>query len=378
MNGLIASYTVLKVLPVLKGKINVPLYILRKYFKILMLLLLTIGLAFFMPVVSSGPFWYDVVDKELSNCRSNWWFGLLFISNWISMQKICLSTVSWFISTDLQLHSSSIIPLYILYKSRNIGVSFVICIIIASNMAIAGTTFKYDLLPFIQMSCGDNQKIQDTIDYVHLRPYTHAGPYYVGVLLGVVILDYNTIKLSLTHNMMGWICSILLAVTALYGGHNWNVGNPEGPLVTALFAAMHRTTFALAVAWVAFVCITENGGPVNMLLSSSMLAPAGKLTYMIFMLHSLIFWVRKASVRERIFVSHYNLIYEYIGNIAFTVLLSIPCHLLLEAPITKLDSLLFTEKKKENQNETKQENVLVNVLSHSHPQVEAKCDRIFF
>ncbi|GBM82963.1 Nose resistant to fluoxetine protein 6 [Araneus ventricosus] len=307
MNGLVASYTVLQVLIALKGRINIPLYILRKYFKILMLLLLTIGLAFFMPVVSSGPFWYDVVDQELRNCRENWWFGLLFISNWISMKKICISPMSWFISTDLQLHSFSVIPLYILYKSRKVGVLFVLFTVIASNIAIGWTTFMYDLLPFIQMSCGDKQKIQDTIDNVHLRPYTHAGPYYVGVLLGVVILDYRNIKLSASQNVMGWICSILLALTALYGGHNWNVGNPEGPLVTALFAAMHRTTFALSVAWVAFVCITNNGGPVNMLLSSPMLAPAGKLTYMIFMLHSLIFWVRAASVRERLYVSHYNL-----------------------------------------------------------------------
>ncbi|GFV65595.1 nose resistant to fluoxetine protein 6 [Trichonephila clavipes] len=69
-----------------------------------MLLLLTIGLGFFMPVVSSGPFWYDVVDQELENCRQNWWISILFLSNWISMKKICISTASWFISTDIQLH----------------------------------------------------------------------------------------------------------------------------------------------------------------------------------------------------------------------------------------------------------------------------------
>ncbi|CAL1297341.1 unnamed protein product [Larinioides sclopetarius] len=373
MNGLVASYTVLKVLPALKGRINVPLYILRKYFKILLLLLLTIGLAFFMPVVSSGPFWYDVVDPELRNCRDNWWFSFLFISNWISMKKICISPVSWFISTDLQLHSFSIIPLYVLYKSRKIGVLFTICLVIASNMAIGGTTFMYDLLPFIQMSCGDKQKIQETIDYVHLRPYTHAGPYFIGVLLGVIVLDYKNIKLSVRQNVTGWIFSIFLALTALYGGHNWNVGNPEGPLVTALFAAMHRATFGLSVAWVALACITGNGGPVNMMLSSPMLAPAGKLTYMIFMLHSLTFWVRAASVRERLYVSHYNLMYEYIGSIAFTVLLSLPCHLLLEAPVSKLDSLLFNEKIKENETkEEKKENLQVNLFTQNYPQIDAQ------
>ncbi|GFT48975.1 nose resistant to fluoxetine protein 6 [Nephila pilipes] len=374
VNGLFASYAALKILPVLKRKAFVPLYVLRRYFRILMLLLLTIGLAFFMPIVSSGPFWYDVVDQELKNCRQNWLISVLFLSNWISMKHICISVASWFISTDIQLHIMSIIPLYILHKSKKFGVFFILCLILTCNMAIAIVTFQRNLLPFIQMSCGDKQKIQDTIDYVHLRPYCHAGPFFVGVILGAVVLNFGDTKLTMMQNILGWAGSILLALTALYGGHSWNIGNPHGPLLTAIFAAMHRTTFAMSVAWVAFVCITSNGGPVNKLLSSPMLAPAGKLTFMIFMLHSLIFWIRKASVRERLYVSHYNLIYGYIGNIVCTVLLSIPCYLLLEAPIANLDSLLFSEKKKEDENPTDQEkkehppsNIVIHNYTHNAP-----------
>ncbi|GIY12985.1 nose resistant to fluoxetine protein 6 [Caerostris darwini] len=541
--GLIAGYTVLQVLPALNGKMNFILYVLRRYFKVLILLLLVIGLAFFMPIASSGPFWYDVVDPELKNCRNNWWFSVLFISNWISMKDIlkptannvnlklkptinninlqmkptinnvnlklkpttnnvnlklkpttnnvnfkleptsnnvnlklkpttnnvnfklkptsnnvnlklkpttnnvnlklkptsnnvnfklepttnnvnlklkpttnnvnfklepttnnvnlklkpttnnvnfklkpttnnvnlklkptsnnCISPVSWYISTDLQLHAISVIPLYVLYKSRKLGVIFVICIIIACSSAIAAATYLNDLLPFVQMNYGDKQKIQNTIDYVHLRPFTHAGPYYIGLLLGVIVLDFKDIRLSVAQNILGWTGSIMLALTALYGGHSWNTGHPESPEVTALFASVHRTTFALGVAWIVFVCITKNGGPVNSLLSSPMLAPAGKLTFIIFMVHSLIFWVRKASVRERMFVSHYNLMYGYIGNIVFTVMICIPCHLLLEAPVTKLDLLLFTAKKNEEENETKpikNGSSPENIVIHSCPQ----------
>ncbi|GFQ79891.1 nose resistant to fluoxetine protein 6 [Trichonephila clavata] len=368
INGLFASYAALKIVPVFKRKLFVPLYTIRRYLRILMLLLLTVGLGFFMPVVSSGPFWYDVVDQELENCRQNWWISVLFLSNWISMKKICISTASWFISTDIQLHVISIIPIFILYKSRKFGVFFIVCLIFACNMAIAVVTFQRNLLPFVQMSCADKQKIQDTIDYVHLRPYTHAGPFFVGVILGVIILHIKSIKLTKMQNVLGWTGSILLALTALYGAHDWNIGNPHGPLLTSVFASMHRTTFAMSVAWVVFVCVTRNGGPVDMLLSSTMLAPAGKLTFMIFMLHSLIFWVRKATVRERLYVSHYNLLYDYIGNIVFTIMISIPCYLLVEAPIVNLDSLLFSEKKKEDpENQEKKEHLPGNIVIHNYP-----------
>ncbi|GFV65592.1 nose resistant to fluoxetine protein 6 [Trichonephila clavipes] len=255
-------------------------------------------------------------------------------------------------------------------RSKKFGVFFIVCLIFACNMAIAIVTFQRNLLPFIQMSCPDKQKIQDTIDYVHLRPYAHAGPFFVGVILGVIVLHIKSIKLTKTQNVLGWSGSILLALTALYGAHDWNIGNPHGPLLTSVFASMHRTTFAMSVAWVAFVCITRNGGPVDMLLSSTMLAPAGKLTFMIFMLHSLIFWVRKATVRERLYVSHYNLLYDYIGNIVFTVMISIPCYLLVEAPVTNLDSLLFSERKKEEESPTtqeKKEHLPGNIVIHNYP-----------
>ncbi|GIY48495.1 nose resistant to fluoxetine protein 6 [Caerostris extrusa] len=315
-----------------------------------------------MPIASSGPFWYDVVDPELKNCRNNWWFSVLFISNWISMKDICISPVSWYISTDLQLHAISVIPLYVLYRSRKVGVFF-------------------------------HELWRQTEDSRHDRLRALATFYSCGTLLHrasfrVIVLDFKDIRLSVKtplhinyfHKILFFRLktfsvgpgSVLLALTALYGGHSWNTGHPEGPEVTALFASVHRTTFALGVAWVVFVCITKNGGPVNSLLSSSMLAPAGKLTFIIFMVHSLIFWVRKASVRERMFVSHYNLMYGYIGNIVFTVMICIPCHLLLEAPMTKLDLLLFTAKKKEEEeNETKpikNGSSPENIVIHSCPQ----------
>ncbi|GFT25670.1 nose resistant to fluoxetine protein 6 [Nephila pilipes] len=87
-SGLLTSYTVLKIMDKTKGKINVPIYIFRRYIRLTPPLLLTIGLLFFLPLISSGPFWYERVDPEIKACTEYWWMSVLYISNWADMKNI--------------------------------------------------------------------------------------------------------------------------------------------------------------------------------------------------------------------------------------------------------------------------------------------------
>ncbi|GIY66221.1 nose resistant to fluoxetine protein 6, partial [Caerostris darwini] len=151
-------------------------------------------------------------------------------------------------------------------------------------------------------------KIQDTVDIVHMKTFTHAGPYFVGIILGFLMIKYKDIRMPWFVNSCGWFASTLLCLTSVYGAHRWNIGDPHGPLLTAIFAAVHRTTFAMGVGWITFACVTGHGGAVNKFLSWSLLAPVSRLTFMIYLLHSLVIWVRMGSLRERLYFSHYNMV----------------------------------------------------------------------
>ncbi|GBO46458.1 hypothetical protein AVEN_65679-1, partial [Araneus ventricosus] len=39
------------------------------------------------------------------------------------------------------------------------------------------------------------RQIQETVDYVHMKTFTHAGPYYVGIVLGYLIIKYKDVKI---------------------------------------------------------------------------------------------------------------------------------------------------------------------------------------
>ncbi|XP_054707054.1 nose resistant to fluoxetine protein 6-like [Uloborus diversus] len=341
LSGLLTSYAALKIMAKMKGRINVPLYILRRYIRTTPSLLLLMGLAFFMPLVSSGPFWYERVEPELQSCRSNWWTSVLYISNWMGFQNICIHP-TWFLSADFQLHVFSVIFLFIFHRSQSIGLFLIVVVIFLCNGAVGFLTYTKDLPPIIPVSTGNDLMIQETIDSIHLMTFTHAGPYFVGFLSGVLILRCKDIRMNKMTLIFGWSVSITLALTSLYGAHRWNIGEPHGPFLSSVFAALHRTTFTIGVAWVTFACVTGYGGIVNRILSSSIFAPFGRLTFMAYLLHSLVIWVRMGSRRERIFYSHYNAVYEFVGNIVFTLILTIPFYLILEAPLSNLDRLLLS------------------------------------
>lgn len=345
LSGLLTCYAVLKVMQKTEGKLNVPAYIFRRYIRLTPPLLLTMGLIFFLPVFSSGPFWYERVDPELKACTTHWWANIIYISNWLGLENICVHP-TWYLSADFQLHIVSIAVFYALYRSPKIGLTFIAVIILVCSIVVGVLMLQWDLPPTIQISSGNVPKIQETIDIVHIRTFTHAGPYYIGIIIGYLMIKCKDIKISKLQNICGWIVSIILGLTAVFGAHRWNSGDPHGSILTCLFGALHRATFTVSVAWVAFACVTGHGGIVNKFLSSSLFAPFSRLTFLIYLLHSLVLWTRKGTIRDRSYSSHYNVIYEYFSNVIITVLLTVPFYLLLEAPLSNLERLLLTRKPK--------------------------------
>ncbi|KAG8186314.1 hypothetical protein JTE90_007335 [Oedothorax gibbosus] len=379
LSGLLTSYAVLKILDKTKGKISVSMYILRRYIRLTPALLLTMGLVFFLPLLSSGPFWYERVDPEIDSCTRNWWTSVLYISNWTPLKTICASH-TWYLSADFQLYVISIVFIYLLHRSPKLGLSFICAAVIACSTAVGVVTYLKELPPIILISSGNNETIDDTINDVHVRTFTHAGPYYVGVVVGFLILKYKNIKMSMAFCTFGWCCSTVLSLCSLYGSHRWIIGEAHGPLLTSLFAALHRTTFAMSVGWVAFACVTGHGGLVNRFLSSSVFAPLGRLTFLVYLFQSLVIWTKVGSLRERKTFSHYTLLYEFMGHLVCTFLLATPFYLVLEAPLSNLERLLFSRSagthKPEVTNGNKSNGHLSdNVLNYANDLESAKKKR---
>ena len=61
-------------------------------------------------------------------------------------------------------------------------------------------------------------------------------------------------------NTVCWMVASVMALSVLYGLYNSSHGDPMSLSVAALYNAVSRTVWGLAVAWVIFACVTGNGG----------------------------------------------------------------------------------------------------------------------
>ncbi|GBO10068.1 hypothetical protein AVEN_3063-1, partial [Araneus ventricosus] len=165
--------------------------------------------------------------------------------------------------------------------------------------------------------------------------------------------------------LFGWSCAVVLGLSSLYGTHRWNIGKFPSAEVTATYAALHRTTFVVALAWVTYMCITGRTKPITRILEFGPFIIMSRLTFMTYLVQGPVMWTRYGSLKERIFYSHYNMLYEYMGNLILSLAVAFAGHLLVEAPFANLERLLFSNFKPPVAKE--QSNALSRVDAEANP-----------
>lgn len=52
--------------------------------------------------IGDGPFWEANVLGDREHCRENWWLNLIFLNNYIRVDRMCMFH-SWYLATDFWL-----------------------------------------------------------------------------------------------------------------------------------------------------------------------------------------------------------------------------------------------------------------------------------
>ncbi|GBN02967.1 Nose resistant to fluoxetine protein 6 [Araneus ventricosus] len=259
LSGILVTSGGLKFLQKSKGCFNVPVMALRRYLRLAPSLLLLMGLVFFLPLIGSGPFWYQHVDPQVESCTKYWWTSLLFISNWFGIDKGC-TLVTWYLAADLQLYIVALFFLLVLNKYCKLGVAILVTSVIVSCFAVGLQTLVNNIMPSAMISAVNDDKVHQVLNHVHVYTPTHLGPYCIGMLLGYIVFKYREHKLARGYVITGWLLSILFAMSSVLGSHRFSTGDEESRALAILYAGVHRVVFSSAVAWVLYACITGRGG----------------------------------------------------------------------------------------------------------------------
>ncbi|XP_043678966.1 nose resistant to fluoxetine protein 6-like isoform X2 [Vespula pensylvanica] len=199
LSGVLLAYTeVIKKEKSSSWKLDVIGLYLHRYSRLTPAYAMMIG--FYATIYSkfgSGPHWDVWVGSNRDYCRDNWWSNLLYVNNYVNVPDMCMSQ-SWYLATDMQLIWLSPIFLYPMLKPARriffwivIGFAFVLSMLLPFAVTFI---YRYTATMFYYKGQED---MANVFLNVYTRVYTRAGPYIIGLALGYLLAKRRSYDLKL-------------------------------------------------------------------------------------------------------------------------------------------------------------------------------------
>lgn len=160
---------------------------LHRYIRMVPLMMAIIGLsATLLRYLGNGPAWESSTIMFDKWCRHNWWINSLFLHNFLDRENMCLSH-SWYSAVDMQLFLAGQLVLYVLTRSRKLGLTLLLSMLVGAQTITAILTMLYQL-PAVPLALNTSElSLNLYYGQIYIKPYCRASPYMVGMLLAYLM-----------------------------------------------------------------------------------------------------------------------------------------------------------------------------------------------
>ncbi|KAI8426829.1 hypothetical protein MSG28_014511 [Choristoneura fumiferana] len=120
--------------------------------------------------------------------------------------------------------------------------------------------------------------------------------------------------------------------------------------------SFRRPGWSLALCWMIFACAHGYGGPVNWFLSLGLWKFVARISYAMYLFHTLLQDINIAAVVTPIYFNMGTLFFSFASDLGYTVVFSTAMCILIEEPALTLQKKLLTgyfEQDKKTENEHK-------------------------
>ncbi|XP_072028216.1 nose resistant to fluoxetine protein 6-like [Amphiura filiformis] len=365
LSGFLVTYLTLKELRKTSGRINWFQFYFHRFWRITPLYMVCLAIwATLTPYLGNGT-GKDAFLKYTSDaCQKYWWTNLLYISNLYpfpgNLGDHCM-TWNWYLSNDMQFYIISPLIIYCLYKSRKWGVSLLALLCGVSFGSTAYICWYWGLpayggdTPYYNNRTTTTPGIEQIDDFIYGKPYVRIQTYLVGMMLGYITYRMNgkPYRLNMFVNILGWTVSAALACTIIYGLQA--TGPDTQQWLSIAYNCLSRFTFAVAVSWVMFACVTGNGGYVNMFLSWTLWTPLAKLSFGAYLVHPIIIYLVILTKKALLHFTYVEMSYWFIANMVASYACAYVLSLLVEGPTVGLEKALLGRLSRDSR-DTKEKN----------------------
>lgn len=332
-------YTTLRRLEKRNASFTAVTFYIRRYFRLTPGFLMASGLILLGPLAGSGPIWNETLDPFVIGCQNYWWTNILYFSNFVRTAETCVPH-GWYLSCDLQFYIISPIIILALHRRPKMGILFLISGVTLSMLTVGILTYMLDLPPVSLFSLPDPKDIQEYLDMVGYKPYTHYSSYCVGMATGYLLVTKQKLNVRKLHQVLGWCLACLGCCLVVYGTWEWNSGTLPGWAVAVAYASSCRTMWSMGIAWLVIVCAYGYGGIINRILSWGGFVPLSRLTFVAYLIHPLLMYLYASYVRTPVYFSQYVVVYLYFGHLCLTFGLSFFLSLAFEMPFVSMEKMI--------------------------------------
>ncbi|GBM00701.1 Nose resistant to fluoxetine protein 6 [Araneus ventricosus] len=325
-----------------KIKLGVFKLLLHRFLRMSAAQIVAICFFLLLPAFGSGPFWTAYMTPILNNCRQRWWLNLLYISNFWEHTDVCLYH-SWILSLIMQLTILGALTIWILKKSKRFGIFFIVLLILSGIIFVAIMTVIHELPGSLAFYMMDKRTFPIAWRDVFTKPFDHMGPFCIGLLTGYFLaVKRDRLEISRTASVILWCSSIVCTTAVMFGLYSYRHGQKmETPLAT-FYAIMHRNVWCLGIAWMVIACTTHHGGPISRVLKSKPFIPLDRLCYMAYLIHLPIMHYRSASIRERWYMGHLEILFTATSYVVVSFIISFILNILFGEPYYAMEKHIFS------------------------------------
>ncbi|XP_067685737.1 O-acyltransferase like protein-like [Haliotis asinina] len=288
-----------------------------------------------LPYMGIGPRW-QYATTAISQCKDHWWANVFFFSNFYKADEMCMSW-TYYLVNDFQFYLISPVILIPLVRLPPLGFTLLVLLVITQVVSVGILNNKING----NMLRMDHGYFSD----VYAKPYCRVGVFAIGMMLGYILNKVGRrVYLRKMPLLLGWLTSMCIMTFVVYvtylenraGGSDWTARQ------RALYEALARPAWGLAVAWVIFACCIGQGGYIDKFLSWNFFLPLCRITYGIYLLHPLVIIVVLGETRSPLFLSSLNLWLFYVSILVTATTLALILISCVEQPFIRLEKLIKT------------------------------------
>lgn len=347
LSGLLVTYGIMKAMKKQNNKHNWVYFYAHRFWRLTppYMLVMMVYIPLFQ-YWGDGPYWPQT-GIEINYCKDTWWYNLLYINNFLTdiSKGMCMAW-TWYLSNDMQFYVISPLILIPLYKKPKLG-GLILLVLLLAHFISSGVISTVN--GFGPNMFGTSGTPVDYFKDIYIKPYTRIGPYLIGMMYGY-LLHQNNCKVYINKYIVAviWLFASVCAVSVLFGLYDYNRGDAMSQELSSLYTALARTVWALSVGWVIYACSTGYGGFVNTILSWKAFIPLSRLTYCAYLVHPIILQSFYLSQRYTIYITDFEIMYLFFGNVMLSFAVAFVVSMTFEAPMILLESLILGKNKKSN------------------------------